>query len=551
MRFREDQSSQKLRGGYYTPPDLAAFISRWVSRIRPMEILEPSCGDGAFFPGLARCDDSGGARVTACESDPIEATKATARARRLRLSAAVHPTDFLAWALPQLAERRTPFDAAIGNPPFIRYQYLPPRFQAAAARIFASLGCRFTRHTNAWVPFLLASIALLRPGGRLGMIVPAEVLHVRHAQSLRAYLATHCRRVVVIDPVRLWFPDTLQGAVILLAQKKDDGCAPAHRVGVHSVRDREFLASDPDDIFRSTPTVNSVTTSGKWTPALLASPVRSILDDAPLLPTVRPFERIGSAQVGIVTGANAFFLVDDATVARFGLGRVAHPMFGRSAHCPGIIYDRAQHRRNASAGQPTNFLWFRNASSCRSSRVREYLAMGESQSLHLRFKCRIRNPWYAVPSVYSTHLSMLKRAHDAPRLVLNRAAAFTTDTAYRVRSTLVPAESLAACFLNPLTALSAEIEGRHYGGGVLELIPSEIRNLLVPLPARSAFDIVGLDEEVRRSSMTEVLGSHGFKVLAAAGLSKNDSVSIMDGWAALRSRRHRKPMASGHAAGVA
>jgi len=32
-----------------------------------------------------------------------------------------------------------------------------------------------------------------------------------------------------------------------------------------------------------------------------------------------------------------------------------------------------------------------------------------------------------------------------------------------------------------LTALSAELEGRHYGGGVLELVPSEIERLLVPL----------------------------------------------------------------------
>ncbi len=39
-------------------------------------------------------------------------------------------------------------------------------------------------------------------------------------------------------------------------------------------------------------------------------------------------------------------------------------------------------------------------------------------------------------------------------------------------------------FLNGLTALTAELEGRHYGGGVLELVPSEIEKLLVPVPSK-------------------------------------------------------------------
>jgi hypothetical protein len=33
--------------------------------------------------------------------------------------------------------------------------------------------------------------------------------------------------------------------------------------------------------------------------------------------------------------------------------------------------------------------------------------------------------------------------------------------------------------VNSLTALTAELEGRHYGGGVLELVPSEIEKLAV------------------------------------------------------------------------
>lgn len=52
------------------------------------------------------------------------------------------------------------------------------------------------------------------------MVVPSEVIHVTHAQSLRSYLGSECRRLVIVDPEELWFDGTLQGAVILLAEKR-------------------------------------------------------------------------------------------------------------------------------------------------------------------------------------------------------------------------------------------------------------------------------------------------------------------------------------------
>ena len=51
------------------------------------------------------------------------------------------------------------------------------------------------------------------------------------------------------------------------------------------------------------------------------------------------FNDVAEVDVGIVTGANKFFLVDDETVIYYGLQKWAIPMFGRSDHCPGIIYD--------------------------------------------------------------------------------------------------------------------------------------------------------------------------------------------------------------------
>ena len=219
MNPKESQTKQKLRGGYYTPEVLAEFLVRWVGQRKPQSILEPSCGDGVFIEKIASHLEA--PAVLAFEIDEEEAQKATQRASTSGLARAeIRPTDFLGWAAQAIKQPELRFDAILGNPPFIRYQYLPSNFQRQAQEIFSLLGCKFTKHTNAWVPFVMASFALLRPGGRLAMVVPTEIIHILHAQSLRTYLGENARRITIVDPEQLWFPGTLQGAVLLLAEKK-------------------------------------------------------------------------------------------------------------------------------------------------------------------------------------------------------------------------------------------------------------------------------------------------------------------------------------------
>lgn len=540
MKFIEDQTAQKLRGGYYTPIDLASFIARWVADLRPERVLEPSCGDGAFLQAMADVGAFSKVAITGFELDDHEAEKAARRAKELRLNRAeVRSADFLGWAIENMGKGGERFDAVVGNPPFVRYQFLPPEFQVRAAAIFDELGLKFTKHTNAWVPFILASLSLLRPGGRLAMVVPAEIIHVTHAQSLRSYLGKECRRLVIIDPEELWFDGTLQGAVILMAEKRSGPRQKAEGLGMVPVRGREFLRRSPAELFAAPQSINGKTVAGKWTRALLDLETRNLFDELEGHSEVHRFDDIARVDVGIVTGANKFFLVPDDIVDAYGLSKYAHPMFGRSEHCPGVIYDERQHAANAEKGSPTNFLWFDDAPNKMNSRARQYIERGEREKLHTRYKCRIRAPWYKVPSVYSTEVGMLKRCHDTPRLILNRLGAYTTDTAYRIRTRDVKGERLVGCFINPLTALSAELEGRHYGGGVLELIPSEIERLLIPLPKEVNLDLQVLDASIRNRPTHETLERQGKVVLGALGISKATQSSALAGWRKLRDRRHR------------
>ena len=52
MKLKENASAEKLRGGYYTPLELARFIVDWGISDHFTTILEPSCGDGVFLESL-------------------------------------------------------------------------------------------------------------------------------------------------------------------------------------------------------------------------------------------------------------------------------------------------------------------------------------------------------------------------------------------------------------------------------------------------------------------------------------------------------------------
>jgi adenine-specific DNA methylase len=543
VNFIVNETAQKLRGGYYTPLPLTIFLTKYVLHASQNHILEPSCGDGAFFRALSAVGSTASIRVTGIELNKDEAQKANKELKKQNLHGMVISADFLQWYLDHRNENIL-YDGIVGNPPFIRYQYLPEKMQELSSNIFANLGLKFTKHTNAWIPFILASMELLKPEGYLGMVVPSEIFNVIYAQSLREYLGKQCSEITIIDPEDLWFESTLQGAVLLLAKKKKKYSDSTKGLGVLRVKGFDFCDKDPDYLLRYVNRINGNTIGGKWTAAFLSEKEHSLLQKIKANNLVRQFSDIASVDVGIVTGANDFFLVNQEIVKKYDLQEFSYPMFGRSGHCPGILYTKNVHQINCQNGLPSSFLWIKKEMKALSKKQREYIALGENQVLHTRYKCRIRQPWYTVPSVYATKIGMLKRSHDIPRLILNQANALTTDTSYRITADYIDNELFVFSFINSLTALSAEIEGRSYGGGVLELVPSEINKLLIPVPKIKEFDLQALDGMVRSDSPEQYLIRQDKVILGNIGITEKEQHMLYYAWLKLRNRRQRKPISN-------
>lgn len=539
MKFKDEQTEQKLRGGYYTPQYLADYITKWVLGINPSSILEPSCGDGRFIQALFNNNSEKEKNITCFELIDSEADKSKYLLKSLGFNNfSVYSSDFLRWSVDNFKADQIEFEGIIGNPPFIRYQYLNEEFQESAKNVFDLLNFKFTKHTNSWVSFLISSLSFLKEGGRLGMIIPSEILNVIHAQSLRDFISQGLHKVLIINPKNIWFENTLQGALIILIEKV--GNESKKGISILNVEDDDFINIDPNKLFVKSKYIDFKDLPDKWVGANLTEEELSLINKVKNHRSVYKFSDIATVEVGIVTGANDFFLVNDHIVSKYKLDRFVYPMFGKSQHCKGIIYDNEQHFENKEKNLPTNFIYLEDNESNLPLLVQTYIKEGEDAEYHKRYKCKIRKPWYKVPSVYSTNIGMLKRSHEAPKLILNKLGAYTTDTAYRIKSNKFQDEILVCCFLNPLTMILSELNGRFYGGGVLELVPSEIRNLYIPIIENIDFNIEELNEEVKAGNIENVIRNNGEKILTNLGFSQEDNAMLMSIWKKLKNNRLRR-----------
>lgn len=569
MKTFGEVSADKLRGGFYTPP---ALVRRCLDRVaelvgdrQSLAVLEPSAGDGAFIRGLrehplARRVD----RLTAIELVPEEAARCRAEAAAARFASEVIAGSVLARGASGLARGASGlahggtalahggpapahgdragarFDIATGNPPFVRFQFVGDGDRRAAAALADDLGVSFAGVSNLWIPVLLAALGALRDGGAFAFIVPAEILTGISADVARRWLAGRASPLQLdLFPVGS-YPGVLQEVVIvsgLVASPASPG-PPAspprlllaeHGPAGQARRWQHVIAAG----------------SRTWTGYLLEPAHLGALEEARSLKSVRTVGDLARFEVATVTGANGFFTVAEETLGAYQLSQWALPLLPRTRHATGLEFTEDDYALLRESGRRAHLLSFSaDRPAPAGALARAYLRHGEQAALPDRYKCRIRAPWYRVPVAAPGQIMMSKRAHRYPRLILNRAGVHTTDTIYRGR--MLPgadrtAADLVAAFHSSLTLLTAEIEGRSFGGGVLELVPTEAGRLLAVVPERFGDEVERLDLLARAGSGAdgEALIEETGRLLAksTAGLTASLLDTLRDARLLLLARR--------------
>jgi adenine-specific DNA-methyltransferase len=211
----------------------------------------------------------------------------------------IHEGDFFSWA----SETSERFECAAGNPPFIRYQRFKEASRARALSLCAQLGADFNGLASSWAPFIVATAGLLKRGGRMAFVVPAEIGHAPYAAPVLEYLAANFAIVHVIAVRTKLFPDLSEDCWLLFADAKGGRTTELRftaldRFHPHDKPPRRFLRVSIDE-WRNW--------KRRLRPYLMCAETRDLYRAVAQRDDTRTFGELASIGIGYVSGANDFF----------------------------------------------------------------------------------------------------------------------------------------------------------------------------------------------------------------------------------------------------
>ena len=474
------------KGQFETPAMLCDLMLAAVIQKPSDRILDPATGEGIFLArALAQGHRPG--CLFGVEADP-------AIRPQLPPGVTLHQGSFLG----DLPEAFQNFDVVIGNPPYIRHEMLSSpmkseiqtlcKTQAALSEIPHSL--------DAALWFIIRSWALLKPGGRLCMVMGSGWLQAKSSRAFWPWLLQHYRIEKLIESdVERWFEEAATHACVLILEKRDLADMPPENERFERIRLQrplgeitsfEKLSSDAAQI--QAVSSRALMTPSDWRP--LPDVLVSLMDSGNWL----QLGDLGEVRYPIKTGINRFFYVDGQTAGRFGIEpeflipavkSMRHIRTYRitEADCPLFLF---------CCGENPDTLKQRGKTGALA-----YIAWGEAQEAPPRQKRQSATPWPVVASVRSRvhwyQLEAIATAHLLCSRFFDRRIFFAEcggrmiedQTFYGLTlNNPVDLGFIAALLNSTLGALLVETHGRNtLGEGVLQFSRSDMAGLPLPDPS--------------------------------------------------------------------
>ncbi len=509
-------TTKKHTGSYYTPDYLAGFISKRVlshfEGRQHISVLEPSVGDGSFISMLN--ESSSNIDITAIDINKVELDNA--KMKWHGINSTFIESDFLDFAC------KGKFSLVIGNPPYVKKSFLKKEQIEISKDVHKSEGLSEVSVKNIWTTFLIKSNTLLSDDGVIAFVLPSELLQVKFAEEIREYLKNQFQRIEIFTFNDLMFECKGQDTIVLIAYKQhlNKGEFFTNIVNKDVLLNNSFELRNNDLLVES---------KVKWTHHFLTNSEISFLGD--LKNSLSNINSYCESRPGIVTAANKFFIIDREIEKQYDLAAYTKPIVQKGYYVNGSVTFNDEDFIALENKYPSRLLQLDNNDEV-SDQLAEYLSIGIEQEINERYKCKKRTKWYVIPNIATKpDAFFFKRSHNYPKLLKNNTNAFVTDSAYKV--SVRPGfdlNSLIFSFYNSLTLAFSEIDGRYYGGGVLELTPNEFKNLPLPYVQinNQKFDeFVGRFEN--KKNIEEVLQINDNVILSEVlNLSQSDIKKIQD-----------------------
>jgi adenine-specific DNA methylase len=441
----------KKNGIFYTPESIAGLLARQAIKRGGLSILDPACGEGALLKAMVEEGKRFGytrrPRLVGC--DRFKPRKLDHRIEFVRC-------DFFAY------KAHEKFDVILTNPPYVRSARINVKDRERYRTRYAKpLG--FSSNLDLWVYFLIKSTMHLIKGGTIGAVLPWSFLEAEYAQKVRGWIAENFATVRVLVLQGAHFKDTVKRVLMVWlegygsrAQCVQIGCA-------------DECTSNPG--FQELPMEiwNSENVMAGLNPTKVTDIAQRLREAG-----FRPLEEYADVAIGIVTGANDYFILSGKEADELG--------FSRRSVLPVLtsVQDLGRVAGQESPGKV--LLQFKRM----TNKKRKYVSEGVESRLHKRIHCQRREKqkgaWYnvdtgPVPGAFFTY-----RVSTLPYLILNMNGYQCTNALHKVLFDGVSKTGrkwIQLSLLSLFGQLSLEIGARHYGNGIMKVEPKTLKRALV------------------------------------------------------------------------
>jgi adenine-specific DNA methylase len=509
---------------------MAQILADWAIQNTSASAMDPSFGGGIFFTAcqkrllaLGQDTDSIKSQLYGVDLDAASFKNAG--------EMSIVPDNLIQSDFFEIQPEDHPLmDAIIGNPPYVRYQQWDAKGSRAHS-IAAELGYPLTKLASLWAPFVLQMSRFLKVGGRLALVLPAELLYATYARPIQSFLSESFTSVRLALFETSVFEGAQEEIVLLFAEGFQQGTGPIALLQFHSLDDfdTDRLQNHARVLEPAMPLF-----------ALLADEEQVFYKDFCKL--ARPLSELASLDIGIVTGGNKFFIVKESVAVEGGFHPDGlAPILSKAGDVAGACVSESDYMGLLEADRPAHLISLNKSSPGEVlASFEKYLREGEDAGINGGYKCRVRYPWWAVPMLEAPDLFLTYVNGAFPRLAYNAFKARSTNSIHNLRMVdgKTNPQAFAVAFYNAGTLLSAELCGRSYGGGALKLEPSEGGRLMIPsFSPNLAEHLAEVDQLVREGQIDELLDLTDSLVLHPLGIGAVTCSRLRESWKKLQGRR--------------
>lgn len=505
-------------GVHYTPEFIADFV---VEKIRDLvdkkkpRILEPCLGEGVFVKSLHSKLNT----TTKPVIEAVEISKATCKKTReyfnTQLLSRVNNIDYLSF------NTKKRYDLIIGNPPYVNMRHMTKHQLNLCSTLSQSMNEMGYAASlkNLWTAFIVKSFSLLSDDGVIAFILPSDLAHVTHANPIKDYLKNQFSRIELYEFNDMVFDDVEQNVVLMVAIK-------SHKKLNQGIFHSTINVTDNIIKEKKIKRLNSLVPN-KWTNHGLTNSEINLLKG--LHRKLYPVKEFCESYAGIVTAANNYFILNKDKINEYGLKSYATPVIQKAAYVNGsVTFEEKDWMTLRQSNSPCYLLDFSKHNKI-TSEAQKYLLAGVNNKINDRYKCKQRENWYKVPNISASEGFFFKRSHLYPKLIKNDIEVCVTDTAYSINMlNNYNLNSLIYSFYNSLSLVFSEILGRKYAGGVLELTPSEFKNIPIPYMDISNSEFTEFKNRFsKKNSIYDIALKNDEEILCdGLGLTKTDVKKI-------------------------